>query len=282
LHRLKLSQGLLLLGKGHDGKSTLINILRACLPPGSTAELDPAMLGAKSATVDLARAALHGKLANLCDDCSAQPWVDTSFLKRVLDHAWVMGRRIGGDPFSFRATLASVFACNELPRVSDKSFGFFRRWLLIHFPNSIPASSRDPRIEQKVLGLEKRELICWFVDAALEMLSEGGPRTFAEPKCHQELLSKWAAGDDSVASFVIGYTEDAGRDKTAWTPTAALYEVYVSWCKWVYGEFRAARQTQSKDAFAKALVRMPGVQAAKVGKANTRVVNRRLRLTEES
>ena len=282
LHRLKLSVALLMLGKGHDGKSTLINLLRACLPPGSTAELDPAALGAKSATVDLSRAALHGKLANLCDDCSAQPWTDTSFLKRVLDHAWVSARRIGGDPFTYRATLASVFACNELPRVSDKSFGFFRRWLLIQFPNTIPASARDPRLEQKILGLEKRELVCWFVDAALEMLHEGGPRTIAEPKCHKELLSKWAAGDDSVAGFVSGYTENAGPDKASWTPTAALYEAYAAWCKWVYGDFRAARETQSKDAFAKALPRTQGVQVGKTGKAGTRVVNRRLRRAEES
>ncbi len=279
LHRKKLSVALMLVGKGHDGKSTFINLLRACLPPGSTAELDPAALGAKSATVDLTRAALHGKLANICDDCSSQPWADTSFLKRVLDHAWVSARRIGGDPFTYRATLASVFACNELPRVADKSWGFFRRWLLVHFPHTISMTQRDARLEQKILSLEKRELVCWFADAALAMLATPGAGVIKEPECHRELLAQWTAGDDSVSSFIAEYTEDAGRDKASWTPTAALYDAYAAWCKWVYGEFRAARETQSKDAFAKALTRLPGVQTGKHGKTNTRVANRVVRKT---
>lgn len=276
LWRKKLSAALMLVGKGHDGKSTFINLLRALLPPGSTTELDPSALGAKSATVDLARAALFGKQANICDDVSSETWGDVSFLKRVLDHAPVQARKIGGDSFSFRARLSSVFAANELPRLTDRSWGFLRRWLLIQFPNSIPMDKRDPRLEQKILGHERRELACWFIDAALAMLADGGPSVLAEPACHQELLGQWAANGDSVSGFIDGATIDAGAEKADWTPVEDLYESYRQWGSHVFGEFHAAREIQSKAGFARAIRRHRGVQLAVLGKNRTRVINRKV------
>jgi putative DNA primase/helicase len=278
LRRKKLSAALMLVGNGHDGKSTFLGLVSKCLPPGSTCALDPAALGSKSACVDMTRAALHGKMANICPDCSAEQWHDTSFLKRVLDHEPVTARRQGQDPFTWRPTIASLFACNTLPSVSDKSWGFFRRWLLVGFPNRVPMHKRDARLESKLLGLEKRELTCWFIDAALQQLGSDEPCWFAEPACHLELRTQWAASGDSVSAFIGEYTVDAGPNKSEWTATAVLHRQYEAWCKWAYGPFRAGRETVGLCAFAKALSRMPGVaRGQRPGAARTRVINRVVR-----
>ena len=275
LWRRKLSVALMLLGGGHDGKSTFLNLVRRLMPPGSTCAMDPEALASKSVCVDLTRAALHGKLANIVGDISDSQWHNTSFLKSVIDHEPVSARRgRGGDPFTFKPQLASLFAGNKLPKVGDKSWGFFRRWLLIHFPNSIPIEKRDGQLENKLLALEAREIACWFMDAALQMLEAKGSGWFAEPACHAELRAQWAAGDDSVSSFVSEYTVDAGDDKASWTPLAKLYDAYERWCLWAYGEFRAKRETESRRGFALKLKTVRNAQKATRGKSNEVVINR--------
>lgn len=268
LSHMKLSLGLMLVGKGHDGKSALLDIIKACLPPGSCSSVDPAELCSKSLAVDITRASLIGKRANICGDCTAQTWHDTGFLKRMHDHDEVSVRRQGKDAQTFRCDLAALYACNELPRVLDTSHGFFRRWRLIHFPNRVPDDCRDPLLVRKLIALEKQAIVCWFVDAALDMLRGKQNAVLAEPECHHTLLRLWQAGDDSVARFIFDECSAPGDDIEQWETGAALYERYLSYQAFTFGP---EQKPSNRNNFSKRLLAL-GIQTGRRGKNRDRVV----------
>lgn len=267
-------RALMLVGRGGDGKSTFIELVRSCMPPGSHCALQPSEMSSGAGGGELARAALFGKWANLVEDVSSAAISNTAALKTTIGFGEVQARRIGGNPFTFRSKATQVYSANELPKVADRTRGFLRRWLLVEFPNCLDPRFFDGAMVPKILAHEHRELVCWAIDAAVEQLSKG--TRFVEPACHSALLTKWAAGDDSVANFIEGATEPAGPNKDGWTPVADLYREYEAWCQFVYGAHRARQQTESKDRFAKTLQSTVGCECARRGKGRTRVIDRKV------
>lgn len=266
LSRMKLSIGLMLVGGGHDGKSAFIELLKACLPAESVKDVDPGELASKSLAVDITRASLVGKMANVCDDCTGQVWHDTGFLKRLLDHGTLNVRRQGKDPSELHWRGATVYACNVLPTVKDTSHGFQRRWRLIHFPNQISESDRDPSLVRKLISHERTAIINWFIRAAVDMLKGPPSAGLACPACHDELMSRWMAGDDGVAQFVRECCADPGADSARWCQLQPLYTAFCEWFSWIH-----KKDPVSRDKFSKRLYALK-LEHTRTGKYRDRVV----------
>jgi P4 family phage/plasmid primase-like protien len=121
-------QAILLSGTGGNGKSGLLQAIRAFLSP-AVANLNLDAISSDR----FAAAHLYGKLANICDDLSSRHLADTSTFKRIVGGDIITADRKYRDPLVFRPFARLIFSANELPQASDASEGFYDRWVVIPF-----------------------------------------------------------------------------------------------------------------------------------------------------
>jgi putative DNA primase/helicase len=100
------------------------------------------MIGARNYTAvplqrlegnQFASQALVGKLLNVEADMSSKRMPDTQFLKQVTGEDEITVEK--KYETAYRAKLYSrlIISCNQFPRSSDNSHGFFRRWVVLPF-----------------------------------------------------------------------------------------------------------------------------------------------------
>lgn len=125
-----LSKALLLYGDGGNGKSCFIRGLTALIGNSNITRMPLQTLE----TQRFAPARLRGKLANICPDLPNKHLEQTSIFKQLTgDDGYIAGEYKYGDHFEFEPFARLVFSANQLPRSSDRSDGFYRRWLIIPF-----------------------------------------------------------------------------------------------------------------------------------------------------
>jgi P4 family phage/plasmid primase-like protien len=242
---------LICVGNGNDGKSVLMDIVRACMPPGSCSSINLQSLESGACGGEFNRAALEGKMANLIDDMSAATIAESAAFKSAVTFAPIEARQIKQAAFTFTPKAAwwgNVNPTNgRLPKLEGQSGGMMRRLLCIEFPNSVRQGKETRDLSDRILGLEMREFVCWAVEAALDMLTEG--RTaFTTPACHERILDIWRAGslgEDPVSEFVR-YACRRVENESEWSiANSELYPQFDSWINAMGGPER----DRSKCAF---------------------------------
>lgn len=236
----KLHSVLIMIGQGHDGKSTLLALLQACMPPGSWNTMQPLDLSSGTGDGAEGRADLHNLFAVMCEDVSERAMGDSSHYKTATAYGPVRGRHFGSGVKSFRVNVRATWllATQQLWHTTDKTRGFQRRHCIVEFTNSIPdGGAADRELLEKILAHEQRELILWCVRAAIDLLKGG---TLAQPECSARLMRAWMLGGDDVASFLEANTVDcSSAPKESWPRTEDLHREYCDWVKWTAGSGRA-------------------------------------------
>lgn len=164
---LKLEKVLFLYGAGLNGKSVLVDITEALLGPDNIShESLSDMCGENGSN---SRSNLVGKLLNTCSDVSAKAFQGDVF-KRLAS----------GEPISFKILYKDVnttssyarqlFCLNELPKTSDTSNGYFRRFLIAPFPVQIPKSKIDPKLAKKIINSELPGIMNWVLEGRKRLL----------------------------------------------------------------------------------------------------------------
>ena len=70
----------------------------------------------------------------------------TALLKRLTGQDLIPMEIKFKNPFEAKNYAKLIIATNTLPQTNDKSYGFFRRWLIIDFPNTFE-EGRDPVLD---------------------------------------------------------------------------------------------------------------------------------------
>jgi len=146
-----LQIALLFYGKGSNGKSTLLNVLEALIGRANTSNIT---LNQMNRIFEPAE--LLGKQMNAVGDLNVRYLKDTETFKKITGGDAITAQRKNGHPFTFTNWAVPVFATNELFRSSDLSDGYFRRWLMLSFPNRVSeesfSHSRESLITQRSLS----------------------------------------------------------------------------------------------------------------------------------
>lgn len=229
-HMTNLHSVLIMKGHGHDGKSTLLELLQLCMPLDSCVTMSPQELSRGTGDGAEGRARLRGKFAVICDDISSKAMRDSSHYKTATAYGKVAGRFFGSgrNTFEFAPRATWFLACQELWETDDKTRGFQRRHCIVEFPNSIKESSADRKLARKLYSLERERIIVWACQAAIALLRGGN---LARPECSERLMAAWMRGDDDVVSFVESCTR-AVTDSESWPTVEYLHTYYVRWCEW--------------------------------------------------
>lgn len=212
----------LMYGRAGTGKTQILEILRAMLPPDATANVPPKIWGERFTLTDLI-----GKVVNICAELPESSTISGDVFKLVVEGSECVGEYKGRDIFSFRPRCAHWFASNYLPMSRDSSDGFVRRWLILDFKYVVP---RDKRIENlaNVLIAEEREAIAaWAMEGLRRLLKQ---RDYTLPACHIRRVEEVRRANNSVKVFLDDF-KGLTKNTDAVCLATELYDKYAFFMK---------------------------------------------------
>ena len=219
-------KGLLLIGNGANGKSTIQSIVKALFPPKTVTAVNPQDMDNEYRRAMLARSRL-----NVVSELPEADIMSSEAFKAMIDGSLIVGRKIRQEPFEFQPRAAHIFSANNLPGVRDMSRGFWRRWIVLEFKREFTEAEQDRAITGRIISTELAELACWALDGAATLAGTGH---YTVPTSVDAAVNRWRSEADAVALFTEQklHTKDTdGTDlpEDAWTPSTDLYNLYVQW-----------------------------------------------------
>jgi P4 family phage/plasmid primase-like protien len=143
-----------LIGGGMNGKSCFLNLLRKFIGPDNvcSTELDTLL----NSRFEVTR--LHKKLVCQMGETNFNEMNKTSILKKLSGGDLIGFEYKNKDPFEEKNYAKIIIATNNLPTTTDKTIGFYRRWIIIDFPNQFSEKkdilSEIPEEEYKALAVK--------------------------------------------------------------------------------------------------------------------------------
>jgi len=219
-----LHRAVMLLGSGANGKSTLLNLIRSLVGHNNSKSISlQELIYDRFATADL-----FGALVNIYADIPTTKLTRTGTFKMLVGEDMIRGQRKHRDPFDFWNYAKQLFSANELPPTDDLSEAWWRRWILIKFPNSFPEDgpNTDPHLLEKLTMPEERSGFLNWAIVGLKRLLENGK--FTMTKTRREIEEMWVAQSDSLRAFALKFADYNAE-------TAVIKEdfmaAYFSFCK---------------------------------------------------
>jgi putative DNA primase/helicase len=205
------------IGAGMNGKSKFLELLRKFIGEYNctSTELD-LLLGSR---FEVTR--LHKKLVCQMGETNFNELTNTSILKKLT----------GGDMIGFEYKRADLFddinyakiiiSTNNLPETTDKTVGFYRRWMIIDFPNQFTEKKdilKDiPEEEYKSLGLK----CCIILKELLEK------REFTNEGSVEHRTKRYEDKSNPFDKFFKEFVFDGDGEIPKWEFEKRLNE----WCK---------------------------------------------------
>lgn len=211
-----------LIGDGANGKSTFLMLLRRFLGPENTTSISLQALAENR----FAAAELYGKLANIYADLPDEALRRTGTFKMVVSGDPITAEKKFQNPFTFRPYAKLIFSANKLPETRDDTDAFFRRWILIDFPNKFEGDKADPKILEKLTTPEELSgLLNLALKALKRLLDQGG---FSYGKTTSQLREIYIRMSDSVGAFIMDEIEVSAND---YIRKKELYSRYCEYCR---------------------------------------------------
>ena len=209
----------MMIGGGANGKSTLMGILRAML-----GEDNVSGVALQSFSHDLfAASALYLKMANIYDEIPKEAMKYTGVFKAIVTGDPISIQRKYGHRFQASIYAKLIFSTNELPRSYDNSDAYYRRWVIIQFPNQFLMNA--DRMMPAKLETELSGIFNWMVEG-MKRMNEKGTLTYNKlPDETRQLYKKLSSPFSSFCSECIREEMDGHvtRDE--------LYEKYCAYCR---------------------------------------------------
>jgi len=212
-------KSLFLVGPTASGKSTFLDTIRSMLGSDAVASLTPQqMVGER-----FGGAELYGAWANIRNDIPASTIEDVGQFKEIVGGDPIKAEQKYEDPFMFEPTAKHAFSANQLPDAEVDDEAFFRRILLVPFPDTVPRGERDPQLDEK-LEAELPGVLNWALDGLQRLLKQG---RFTADRTPAETQRTWERWGNSVDRFRETCLEEAEGNAL---PKGDLYSAYVAFC----------------------------------------------------
>ena len=105
----------------------------------------------------------------------------------------------GGQLFKFRPKAAHWFASNYLPKSSDVTGGFSRRWLILSFNRVVAPGDIIRNLDAEIVYHELDAIVAWALEAMPDLIKRG---TFTYPKSHFERLEDMRLSISTVRQWM--------------------------------------------------------------------------------
>jgi putative DNA primase/helicase len=128
-----------LVGGGSNGKGTYVKLLKRFIGKDNicTSELKELSGGGFETS------AIYKKLVCFMGEVSYDDLKNTNQIKKLSGEDDIRYCFKGKTPFTDYSITTLISSTNSLPKTPDKTLGFYRRWLIVDFPNQFEAISKD-------------------------------------------------------------------------------------------------------------------------------------------
>lgn len=264
---------LLLQGRGGDGKSTTMDVIREVM--GGYAKvaavesfLHGNMRSGAEASPDMARLAGDTRLV-----CTSEPRIgamlDEGRIKQVTGGQPVNARELHAAPFEYVPRWMLVLECNRKPRISGDDDGIWRRVIVIQFPHQFKGEAADKSIFRRLLA-EGEGVLRWLIEGTLIWLNEG----LVQPDPVREAIDDYRKASNPFGEWFTTFVDV--RDPQARCRSAELYTSYKAFCE---ENGVGDRETMTSTAFGRAL---GDKQLMKAKDVNGNVIRKGARLRQAS
>jgi P4 family phage/plasmid primase-like protien len=206
------------IGSGMNGKSKFLELLRNFVGGENccTTELDTLL----TSRFEITR--LHKKLVCMMGETNFNEMSKTSILKKLTGGDLIGFEYKNKNPFDEKNYAKIIIATNNLPTTTDKTEGFYRRWMIIDFPNKF-SEKKDilaeiPEEEYGCLALK-----CSFI---LKELIEN--RAFTNEGSVEDRKEKYESKSNFIETFL---REATTSDVNGYITSADFFKRFSSWCK---------------------------------------------------
>ncbi|MEY2195740.1 phage/plasmid primase, P4 family [Neobacillus sp. BF23-41] len=189
-------KAMMLTGDGGNGKSKLIALVGHFL--GNVNVSNVPLQDLENNRFKLAQ--LYGKLANTFADIPSSALEKSSTFKSIVSGDRMSAEFKGKDSFDFTPVARLIFSANELPKSSDLTNGFFRRWLIVPFPNKFEGKNADKNLMDKLTTEEELSGLLNLALNGLKRLREQGH--FTENETTMTALDNYKRDIDNISTFI--------------------------------------------------------------------------------
>lgn len=221
----KYEKAVMLTGSGANGKSTLVNMISALLGKGNVSNVPLQELENNR----FKSAQLYGKMANIFADLPNLNLNKSNIFKSIVTGDSISAEFKGKDSFDFRPFAKLIFSANEIPSTQDITDGFFRRWILIPFPNKFTPDKADPNLSQKLTTPQALSTLLNYAIQGLNRLETN--HHFTEGETISAMLEQYKKESDTVKAYIDDNCIIGWGDLGYSISTVDLFESYEKWCK---------------------------------------------------
>ena len=196
----------ILLGSGANGKSVLLRIITAMLGIQNISQMDLKAL-TTDRNADNNRSHLLGKLLNFAPEINARGEQAHDLIKRMASSEAITAKLMYKDTFVMTDYAKLIFNANTLPTDVEHTHGFFRRFLIVHFEQTISEAEKDPDLANKIIASELPAVLNWVIEGTKRLQAN---KAFSYCKKSDELLADYQLESDVVALWLeeCGYIPD--------------------------------------------------------------------------
>lgn len=218
---LKLEKALILYGTGQNGKSVFFEIVLKLLGSDNVSNYS-----LQNLTDDRSytRSLLSGKLLNYASEISTK--LNPTTFKMLVSGEPIEARMIYGKPFLLTDYARFIFNTNVLPKDIEHNPGFFRRFIIIEFDQTISEEEKDTGLADFIIQNELPGVFNWLLSGLNRLLLQGD---FTKCKAIISALEDYKKNSDSVNLFLDDGNYKKSSDDTI--SLKSLYMSYVEYCK---------------------------------------------------
>jgi putative DNA primase/helicase len=217
---LKYEKALVLLGTGANGKSVFFEILCALLGKDNISSY-----AIESLTTDAnySRAKISNKLVNYASEMNGR--LDANTFKQLVSCEPMQARLIYQEPFIIEDYAKLIFNCNELPKDTEHTNAYFRRFLIINFDVTIAEDKQDKELHTKIIDNELSGVFNWVLEGLDSILIN---KKFTKCAAIDNARLDYEKTTDSVMLFVEEMDYKKSLDN--YTSVKTLYDEYKIFC----------------------------------------------------
>lgn len=206
------------IGAGMNGKTKFLELL--CKFVGehncTSTELDTLLTSRFEVT------RLHKKLVCQMGETNFNEISRTSILKKLTGGDLIGFEYKNKNPFHDKNYAKILISTNNLPTTTDKTIGFYRRWLILDFPNQFSEQKNIlediPEEEYECLALKS----CFVLKELLDV------KGFHEEGDIEARIEKYEAKADFLQKFLKDFTCE---DPDEYITKAEFYRKFCDWCR---------------------------------------------------
>lgn len=211
-------------GGGQNGKSVLLDVLRALLGDYATSAPHDFLMHTRSShETELAR--LQGMRLVICSEVNQEDRFDEAKMKALTGGDAITARYMRQDHFTFEPTHHLWLMGNHQPEVKTGGTSFWRRLRLIPFLNTVPPDKRVENLARILVAEEGPGILAWIVEGARQYFADG----LADPDKVKAATETYAAEEDHVGRFLDECCHVGGGAHVR-LETKRLRTAYESWC----------------------------------------------------